>query len=305
MHIHGTCESALNTFCDSGPESLFISGHAGICAVDADCDSNDCDAQTCDGGACSISNLACTVDADCPNLCSFNDEVIDSARVGTGPINVCYNAREDWCGNAQVRYCEDRGNRRVVVENPQNTDVFNPAGLLAVDSNGDPADCAVADATCVNEVGSICCGLTQGAYGAPNSVATTLGTNPEDPCSGDGLGFLVSAFCGGCNAFDGDPNASTVGVHPTRSVTMLGIDFFDSLNALICYLPGGGPPNALKATTGDKHYPPNASCTNSKGDGGWSTHGPGDGDVHECFSLRCLFGGMAQCAARFIYSIRI
>ena len=167
-----------------------------------------------------------------------------------------------------MRYCEDDGNRRAVVENPQNTDVFNPAGLLAVDSNGDPADCAVADATCVNEVGSICCGLTQGAYGAPNSVATTLGSNPEDPCSGDGLGFLVSAFCGGCNAFDGDPNSSTVGVYPTRSVTILGTDFFDSLNALICYLPGGGSPNALKATTGDKHYPPNASCTNSKGDGG-------------------------------------
>src|SRR5262250_1889053 len=91
--------------------------------------------------------------------------------------------------------------------------------------------------------------------------------------AGDNCGFLPAACSQGCNAFFGDPNATTIGIHGTRAVTL------NDLQTLIAYLPAGGTAKAFN-TTGpiapgtDTHYSggniggsQNVSGSGSKGNG--------------------------------------
>jgi hypothetical protein len=290
-NIAGTCEQALEC---RDVTNVVIQGDTGdACTSDGDCTGQ------CDTGAskCRFVNRSCTSDADCgqcdsgAGLCQFVDSIPTSGRTGNGDIDVCYTTRSNTCSQARVLYCDgqlannenpsDTGHyqstflRTVGLGHSCTTDVdcndYSNAhcgylGLCEIELN-DSASCTpLAPDTCKNEIGSLCCGLTQGAYGAPKSTATYTGTTGD--CSGTDLGFIPAAKCSGYDVFAGDPNATTVGDHPTRSVTI------DTLDALISYLPTGGTPKALANNTGDKHYPPATSPGgNSKGDGGGTLTG--------------------------------
>lgn len=256
-HIIGTCEDALDC---QGDTTVFIKGHAGECEEESDCDAGQtCESQTCDGGFCNIENIACTSDSDCPGVCTFSDEI--SASVVDNEIDVCYMTRNDWCSEAKVAYCEQ--NRFANVEFPIDTGTFIDAALRAVDAEGEPiAECSPSITTCQNQTGSFCCGLTQGAYGAPNSVATAQGE-----CDGDtDLGYIPAAYCAGCDLFDSScDNATTIGLLGTNSVTI------KNLTSLITWLPTGGTAGKLKSNA-DKCFSPflNGDLTGggSKGAGG-------------------------------------
>jgi hypothetical protein len=283
----GSCETALECSGDTYP--VLIEGHTGdACTSDGDC-SGPCDTGT---SKCQFVNRSCTSDADCGQcdgvLCRFVDSIPTTGRTGNGDIDVCYKTRSNTCSQAQVLYCDGQVAND---ENPSNAGHYQSTILRTV-SLGDPCttdnDCPsahcgylgvcemeldtselctpLAPDTCKNEVDSLCCGLTQGAYGAPKSTATYTGTTGD--CSGTDLGFIPAAKCAGHDIFAGHPNATTVGNHPTRSVTI------DMLTALIAYLPAGGTPKALANNTGDKHYPPSTSPGGtSKGDGGGTLTG--------------------------------
>jgi hypothetical protein len=133
---------------------------------------------------------------------------------------------------------------------------------------------------CTNTVGSVCCGLTQGAFGNSKTVATSLGNN--DCCNPIGFGLLPAAACSGVNVFYGDPNATTIGIHNTRSVTIgggsstpnapldgacsgtpvpltFGTTFGGDMNTLLAYLPATGTPDKFStsgpnAPGSDTHY---------------------------------------------------
>lgn len=91
---------------------------------------------------------------------------------------------------------------------------------------------------CGNTVGSLCCALTQGAYGAWNSQATALGNN--DCCTPMGMGAVPLAACQSNNVFAGDPNQTTIGIHLTQAVTIgpSGGGTPSSLNLSSCVTPG-------------------------------------------------------------------
>jgi hypothetical protein len=269
-NIAGTCEQALEC---SGDTNVVIKGDTGnACSSDADC--SGISIEKCDSTA---------------GLCQFEDTISTSGRTGNGDIDVCYTTRSNTCSQARVLYCDgqlannenpsDTGHyqstflRTVGLGDPCTTDGDCPSnahcgylGKCEIELN-DSASCTpLAPDTCKNEIGSLCCGLTQGAYGAPKSTATYMGTTGD--CSGADIGFIPAAKCEGYDIFAGDPNATTVGNHPTRSVTV------DTLDALISYLPTGGTPKTLANNTGDKHYPPALSPGgNSKGDGGGTLTG--------------------------------
>jgi hypothetical protein len=114
-----------------------------------------------------------------------------------------------------------------------------------------------------------CCTLSQGAYGAGNSVANcdTAGCNP---ISG-GTGFIPALISSGNDPFSGDPNATTIGCHPTKSVTV------DNQSTLIAYLPATTGPGQL-TVVGDQHYStggaiPDPQGTGSEGQGGGTLSG--------------------------------
>lgn len=300
-NIAGTCESALEC---SGPASVFVAGIDGnACEEDTDCtETNEtgCNTGTCDNNICSLTGDDCTTDADCTGFCEFKDEIEDSGRTDNGDIDVCYDTPAGMCLDANVYYCDEETEANVHVAAQGQS--FVATLLRAVAStDGEPctedSDCEAPGATavcdngtcdspitqcgsilsdCTNEVGSFCCGLSQGAYGAPKSIATALPTGIAYGSCGPnsepapGSGFLPAAACLGCDAFDGDPNGTTIGIHLTRSLTL------DNLNTLIAYLPSGGTPGIFKTNLigADTHYDapsdipdPNPGNTNSKGEG--------------------------------------
>ncbi len=169
---------------------------------------------------------------------------------------------------------------------------------------GDPGDCTAG-------VGSLCCALTQGAYGAPNSQATALGNN--DCCNPIDMGDVPLAACQSNNVFGGDPNRTTIGIHGNRAVTigpptggtpssldlsscttpgtMIKISnpgvttFNDDLLTLNNYLPATGTPGAFNGSLvgPDTHYCGSLGCSaipdastsggNSGGQGGGTLSG--------------------------------
>jgi hypothetical protein len=267
----GTCETRLEC---TGMSDVHVVGHTGqACTTSTDCSgvgNETCDTtKRCEGG--DKSGQACTNNDDCAvggtcetiGLCQFVDTIQDVAITG-GQIDTCYTTRETACDGAHVLYCDDNVSdafaANINFPATQNQ-VFVPAVLQIVDSNGDPLNtaevCAPSADSCKNEIGSFCCGLTQGAYGAPNSVATA----PD--------GFIPSAKTAGCDVFAGDncPNATTIGVPGTKSVTVKNLD------NLINYLPAGGTPNQLNVSNDKCHYNLTSKPGNSKGDGGGSLSG--------------------------------
>jgi hypothetical protein len=267
-------------------------------------------------------------------FCTFHDVIATSGRTGCGDIDVCYKVGDDhsMCSTAVVAYCGNVGllaNATV----PRGTNTKSASGLRAVGAgtgtcqgqggNGSACD-DVTDLTCpatqnlcpsggtckydalvcvagnleipdcTNQVGSHCCGLTQGAYGAPNSIATATNRSCSSPdCSSTSLGFLPAATCQGCDAFAGDPNATTIGSHPTKSVTI------NDLCTLIDWLPAGGPSSQLSSGVGDNHYPvtpyPSGDLTasGSKGSGGGALSGQTMAGELNTFLSNCSppFGG--------------
>jgi len=237
----GTCALALEC---SGDTSVFVRGKDGnVCTQDTDCTA--------------VGETGCDTDG----FCKVVDQVDTSGRIGNGAIDVCYTTRGDMCATATVAYCGTApGDKLANAVIGDITQVIVPADLRAVDSSDVviEGDACKTIPTCTNQVNSLCCTLTQGAYGAVNSVATAAGSTGN--CSGTGLGFIPAAICAGVNPFTGDPNGTTIGLHPTRSVTV------NNLTALIGYLPTGSTAGALKSSTNDKHY--SSGPYDSKGDGG-------------------------------------
>jgi len=140
--------------------------------------------------------------------------------------------------------------------------------------------------SCTNLPGSHCYGLTQGAYGAANSLATCT-TATCNPVTG-GLGYLPAANALSHNAFAGDPNATTIGLHGTRAVTIAppssgggtSATFPTDLTTLIAYLPTTGTPGSFnpKLVGLDTHYAaasaiPDLSAGGSRGQGSGSLAG--------------------------------
>jgi len=109
------------------------------------------------------------------------------------------------------------------------------------------------------------------------------------------LGFLPAAYCAGCDAFGGDPNATTMGIHMTKAVTI------NNLETLIAYLPSSGTPGKFNSSVGtDTHYAtpgaipdPNPSGTNSKGEGAGTLAGQVSACTLNTYLSNCTppFGG--------------
>lgn len=138
-------------------------------------------------------------------------------------------------------------------------------GVCEIELETSDACTPLVPTTCLNEVGSLCCGLTQGAYGAPNSAATAAGTGT---CGVDltDAGYIPAAACDGCNVFDSAcDNATTIGLLGNNSVTI------KNLTDLITYLPAGSTAGKLKSNA-EKCFSPflNGDLTGggSKGSGG-------------------------------------
>jgi hypothetical protein len=322
-----TCTS--NTECANKCSSTSLANAGASCTSDADCNiQGTCaSALECSGDTTveikGKDGNGCTSDADCTLGCDTGDglcktvQVINtSGRTGNGAIDVCYTVRSDACSTAQVAYCNNQcgqNNNASCESNVQlshnNTVTFVAADLRTVgdagtgtglDGDGDNdndvplntvGQCAqeLVPPDCTNQVGSLCCGLTQGAYGAPNSIATKTpsGSCSSPNCSATGLGFLPAASCLGCDAFTqtNEINATTIGNESTNSVTIA------DLCTLNNWLPAGGTPKAL--TSGDHDYPPIPSSdrtsggTASKGSGGGALSGQTMGAELNTFLSSC------------------
>ena len=286
--VVGTCSSGVLEC--SGSTFVYVRGHTSTACSNPD-------NSECTG----TNETECDTDI---GFCKYIDPV--SATVGSvaaGQIDVCYPVRDDMCLTGVVAYCGNSPGTFVSNATvPMGTQTNAAAGLRAVVSGSGTcsdgttscstdADCsafqntkcsyAVVECTqevadCTNTVGSFCCGLTQGAYGATNSVATAAGNgNCSNPV---GMGYIPAAICQGDNPFTltgnsgtTPPNATTIGLFGVskRSVTLL------DLQTLIAYLPAGGTAGALASSTGDKQYsggvitPPtnNPSGSGSRGNG--------------------------------------
>jgi hypothetical protein len=317
-NVAGTCASALEC---SGDTTVFIKGKTG-------------NACTPNGGTCTSTLGACDSNADCPNsdcsqcngtnetgcdsdggLCKFIDQVGTSGRTGSGAIDVCYTVRSNACATAQVAYCTSSTESNVQVSH-NNTTIFMAADIRTVasgtDTDGDndndvplntSAQCSPQELKdCTNVVGSKCCGLTQGAYGSPNSVATATGGACGSPnCSATGLGFLPAAACQGCDAFAGDANAATIGnlgaTSPANSVRIL------DLCTLITWLPASGA--ARGPLNGDNDYgtipATDLTGSGSKGSGGGVLSGQTMAAGLNTFLSNCSppFGGGSFSTAGF------
>ncbi|MBI4479648.1 MAG: hypothetical protein HY651_06460 [Acidobacteria bacterium] len=122
------------------------------------------------------------------------------------------------------------------------------------------------DPPCHNNVGDTCAGLSQGAYGNANTVANCLvpGCNPWNDEIGTGTGFIPEANAQGYNVFAGDPNATTIGIHDIRSITVApksdtggdGSSFSIDRQTLITLLPLSGTPQLFDTAVvaPDDHY---------------------------------------------------
>ena len=237
---------------------------------------------------CTNDASSCTTDANCSN----GGKCVDQ-------ISICYATRSNTCSTADVSYC---GNFLVNANDPPQSQTFKFVSLRTVDNydenectqdsdcgpngkcvGGNPKRCEsplnTATAcvppvtTCKNEIGSYCCSLSQGAYGSPNSVATSLGTPVNNnQCENTGLGFIPAAICQGDNPFNLllGVNATTIGSITTgKNVTVA------DLTTLQAYLPAGGTAGPLSANSLPKLYsagiitPPtnNVSGSGSKGNG--------------------------------------
>jgi hypothetical protein len=276
--ITGTCASALEC---SGETNVYIKGTDNTPCTD---------------------NSQCTaaVETDCDTevgFCKFIDAVaVTVGAVTANQIDVCYEVPDNMCQTSVVAYCGDAPGEYIANATiPKGTQTNAAAGIRPVVEgtgtcgNGDPC---TADTTCSGigngmchydeiacvapdtgadcNTGELCCGLTQGAYGAPRGIANGAGNgncaNPQN------MGYITLAKCNaGTDPFGGGvaPNETTIGQFGTKSVTLL------DQSTLIAYLPAGGTASSLTAGTGDKQYsggtitPPagNASGAGSKGNG--------------------------------------
>jgi hypothetical protein len=291
-NVVGTCSPG--TLECSGATHVIVKGHAGSCATDSDCDS------TC--GVSGTGQCSCdTIDASGGSVQACQKQWWLPATVSADgkSLDVCWDVDPNMCFTATVAYCDDLG--LLASENaPDGTGGRTQSGIRAVEACSVAGTCSISGDTCfdgsackggggtcvgatkasaiqdcerevpscTNEVGSYCCGLTQGAYGAPNSIATAA-------CSGDctGCGFIPAAACQGCDVFAGDPNATTAGIHGTKAVTI------DNLATLQAYLPSGSTAGCFKGGVNgvgaDTHYSAvsqipdlNRAKTNSRGEGG-------------------------------------
>jgi hypothetical protein len=277
---------------------------AGTCAAALECSSGDVVYKAHDGTACSLdSDCTGTYETGCDtDLGSGFCKVaipVPGTYSGTSSFNGCLTVPNGTCETGLVAYCGQNG-LLANVNNPTGTEIFGPADVRVVESPaaGDKTDVVVQCggenliADCTNTPGSFCCGLTQGAYGGPNTVATAGGACPtcnSGVCSSDssvscttaaecppdpGLGFLTAAACQGCNAFTlvgtepTDSNATTIGVIGTRSVTL------NDIQTLIAYLPSGGTASRFN-TTGP--IAPGPSTNYSGGNIGGSQNVSGSG----------------------------
>jgi len=292
-NINGTCELSLE--CEDGPSTVFVQGNTPTpCTQDSDCFAP--------GETGCLESLG---------FCEFQDEI--EAEVVGGTIDVCYHTPFDFCRFGRVAYCGDPF--LVANENhPTGSQTFTESQLRAVDENLDPIEhCHRVTPPCTNEEGSFCCSLTQGAYGAPNSVATAAcpGTPAECPstpqASGAGCGFIPAACSQGCDVFAGDPNGTTAGIHGTRAVTL------DNLSTLIAYLPSGGTAGCFRSCShpqtpvcADTHYGTPAAIpdlnpqgSNSNGQGGGVLSGQAMATRLNSFLSSCPtpFGGSSTFTA--------
>jgi hypothetical protein len=338
--VTGVCAPAPLE-CPDGPTTIIVKGQDNNpCSQNSDCTApgeTGCNmvSQTCVNNVCSADGAECTQDSDCApaGFCVIHDIV--PVTVVNGQIDVCYVVK-DMCSTATVAYCGDAGllaNATV----PKGGQTKSASGLRFVGAGegtcqgqgGDGSACAATDSACTtnlcpnggtcqydalvcqggeleipdctNQVGSFCCGLTQGAYGAPNSVATATGRQCGNPdCTMSSLGFLPAAACQGCDALSGDPNAASIGNlaagTPANSVRV------GDLCTLIDFLPAGGP--AASLTAGDHNYPPdsipNLTGGGSKGTGGGVLSGQTMAAQLNTFLSNCTppFGGSSS----FIYT---
>src|SRR5262249_18784019 len=233
-NVAGTC-TPTSLEC-TGATTVWIKGKHGSCQASQVGTQGDCaTGETCEdeGGG----TFACASADPYPATVSSDGKSID----------LCVTTRGDGCFTAAVAYCSI-GNE-AADNTPTGTGHRAASGIRFVNT------CAVAgtcvpngkscfneaackpDSTCVgfvppdviedwrravppcsNEVGSFCCGLTQGAYGAPNSIATAQcssgspATCPSSPATaGSGCGFIPAACSQGCDVFAGDPNPTTAG----------------------------------------------------------------------------------------------
>jgi len=193
--------------------------------------------------------------ASCPPLGTVGDwaQIASGAPDASG--NFDYDLLVNWPG-------QTFGFRAHYVSNGAGAShVFGQSQSTAWDIVDDAADCT-------KDEDSVCAGLSQGAYGNWNTIATclTAGCNPwnsDPPNSVFGAGFVPAAKDAGNNVFTGDSNATTIGVHNTRSITIgpqtTGGDsstFSIDRQTLITLLPISGTPQAFDGSVVgfDDHY---------------------------------------------------
>lgn len=252
-NVQGTCATALEC---SGDTTVIVKGHNGtVCTSDSDCSGP--------------GETDCNTDI---GFCKINDYISTSGRSGSGDIDVCYRTRSDMCLTATVAYCNDVG-LLSNVNHPVASANYIAADLRTVDHTQfnvnpprhDPIEeCERETPTCANEVGSFCCSLSQGAYGAPKSIATAPCDANDENC-----GFIPASILNGCSPFSGHPNATLAGQHGVKSVQI------GNLQTLIEYLPSGGEAGSFNSSVGaDTHYDntgdipdQNPKKGNSKGQG--------------------------------------
>lgn len=235
VNANGSCTSDAQCNYTNGActQTLECSGNTSVVVTGWYTTPNGCESDGCNAGdTCNTQDHKCEINDVIPTT-------VGSAT--TGQIDVCYSTPSICTNNKKldVTYCGGVETNNV---NPNNTLTFVPSGLRA-----DPNSCGAGIPTCTNQVGSLCCGLTQGAYGAPNSVATTLQGTTYGSCPNplpSGLGYLPAAACAGADAFAqvNGTNATTIGIPGTQSVTI------DNLETLIAYLPSTSTPNPFKDT---------------------------------------------------------
>lgn len=333
--ILGTCTPG--TLECSGSTTVWVKGKHGSCQSGQVGTQGDCaSGETC-------------VDEGGIFTCSFADPIAATVSGDGKSIDVCYTTAADSCFTAAVAYCtigneaadnmpSGSGSRAA-----SGLRFVNTCGVLGTCSiSGDPCfdgggckmgggvcvgafkpdaiqDCEREIPTCSNEVGSFCCGLTQGAYGAPNSIATAQcssgspATCPSSPVTaGAGCGFIPAACSQGCDIFAGDTgcpsgvgNATTAGIHCTRAVTI------DNLLTLEAYMPSISTAGCFKtsgpsAVSGDTHFgtagsipDENPQQTNSRGEGGGVLAGQAMATRLNDFLSNCAtpFGGSSTFTA--------
>lgn len=253
-------------------------------------------------------NTACTDDSQCTgeNETECDTEVgfcklitaipVTVGEVTANQIDFCYEVPDNMCLTSVVAYCGDSpGDFVSNASVPAGTQSNAAAGLRPVEEgtgtcgngnacvadvecsgigNGkchyDQLECMSPDTGSDCTTGDLCCGLTQGAYGAPGGIANGAGNGDcDDPMN---MGYITLAQCNpGTNPFNDPasaPNQTTIGVFGTRAVTLL------DQATLIAYLPTGGPAKPLTAGTnavysGGTITPPtsNPSGSGSKGNG--------------------------------------